>query len=132
MGMDTSHVRTLHTIPQLALPVANLHVVPEHVSSQEACYAEPLAAACRLLEQGIPKPGSRVAIIGALRNAGGGLSLTCIAYARWWQLCVACALEVVVTVCDALGQGCLTGVFSTPHAMWWDCGSRCCAGTLTQ
>lgn len=30
----------------------------------QAVYAEPLAAACRILEQGLPKLGCKVAIIG--------------------------------------------------------------------
>lgn len=41
-------------MPQyLTLPVENLHVVPDNVSNQEACFAEPLAAACRVIEQGV-------------------------------------------------------------------------------
>lgn len=35
----------------LTLPVDNLHVVPESISDQEACFVEPLAAACRIAEQ---------------------------------------------------------------------------------
>ena len=35
----------------LTLPVANLHRVPDEVPDQEACFAEPLAAACRVAEQ---------------------------------------------------------------------------------
>ena len=29
----------------------NLHLVPESVTDQEACFVEPLAAACRIAEQ---------------------------------------------------------------------------------
>ena len=36
---------------QIQIPAANLHVVPEGVSDREAVFAEPLAAACRVLEQ---------------------------------------------------------------------------------
>ena len=35
----------------LTLPVANLHAVPDEVTDQDACFAEPLAAACRIAEQ---------------------------------------------------------------------------------
>ena len=35
----------------LTLPVANLHPVPDEVPDQDACFAEPLAAACRVAEQ---------------------------------------------------------------------------------
>lgn len=35
----------------LTLPVANLHRVPDEVPDQDACFAEPLAAACRVAEQ---------------------------------------------------------------------------------
>jgi hypothetical protein len=35
----------------VTLPAANLHVVPDSLTDQEACFAEPLAAACRIAEQ---------------------------------------------------------------------------------
>ncbi len=35
----------------LTLPTGNLHTVPEEVTDQDACFAEPLAAACRIAEQ---------------------------------------------------------------------------------
>jgi threonine dehydrogenase-like Zn-dependent dehydrogenase len=37
----------------LTLPVANLHVVPPGVSDEQAVFVEPLAAACRVVEQGL-------------------------------------------------------------------------------
>ncbi|EFJ51367.1 hypothetical protein VOLCADRAFT_103412 [Volvox carteri f. nagariensis] len=50
----------------LTLPAANLHPVPPQLAEAEAVFAEPLAAACRILEQGLPaRPQSdRVAVIG--------------------------------------------------------------------
>lgn len=33
------------------LPAENLLLVPEELTDQEACFAEPLAAACRIPEQ---------------------------------------------------------------------------------
>lgn len=35
----------------ISLPVSNLHVVPANLSDVEAAFTEPLAAACRILEQ---------------------------------------------------------------------------------
>lgn len=71
----------------LTLPVENLHEVPQALSDQEACFTEPLAAACRIREQGLPAgEGARVAVIGdgklgllvaqALLCAGGGCQVT--------------------------------------------------------
>eukprot|EP00531_Pseudo-nitzschia_arenysensis_P010056 CAMPEP_0116124008 /NCGR_PEP_ID=MMETSP0329-20121206/5056_1 /TAXON_ID=697910 /ORGANISM="Pseudo-nitzschia arenysensis, Strain B593" /LENGTH=421 /DNA_ID=CAMNT_0003617969 /DNA_START=52 /DNA_END=1317 /DNA_ORIENTATION=- len=63
----------------LTLPLRNLHIVPEHVSDECAVFAEPLAAACRIVEQNLVRyledhhqddensggvPPDRVAILG--------------------------------------------------------------------
>ena len=48
----------------LTLPTANLHVVPDAMTSATALFVEPLAAACRVVEQGLVAHGDRVAIIG--------------------------------------------------------------------
>lgn len=59
----------------ITLPVSNLHEVPAGLSNEEACFAEPLAAACRLLEQGLLQDddgGSnqqRTAVVGELLAA---------------------------------------------------------------
>jgi threonine dehydrogenase-like Zn-dependent dehydrogenase len=37
----------------LTLPLRNLHRVPDHVSDETAVFSEPLAAACRIVEQGL-------------------------------------------------------------------------------
>ena len=47
----------------LTLPVANLHAVPEHVHDDVAVFVEPVAAACRILEQ-IEVSGRTTAVIG--------------------------------------------------------------------
>jgi threonine dehydrogenase-like Zn-dependent dehydrogenase len=52
----------------VALPVANLHVVPAGLRDNEAAFAEPLAAAARIVEQGLVRRGSNVAVIGAHRG----------------------------------------------------------------
>lgn len=48
----------------LSIPTSNLHLVPDTVSSENAAFVEPLAAACRILEQGVVSKGDRVAVIG--------------------------------------------------------------------
>ena len=48
----------------LTLPAANLHEVPEKVSDAAAVFGEPVAAACRILEQLTITPDTRVAVIG--------------------------------------------------------------------
>lgn len=61
----------------MLLPLANLHIVPENVPDEIAVFAEPLAAACRVVEQGLvqfrysddsaalgARGGDRVAVLG--------------------------------------------------------------------
>jgi threonine dehydrogenase-like Zn-dependent dehydrogenase len=48
----------------LALPIENLHVVPDSVSDQEAVFVEPLAAACEILEQVNIKQFREAALLG--------------------------------------------------------------------
>jgi len=48
------------------LPIENLHAVPNDISDMEACFAEPLAAACRIAEQGLVghSVADSVAVVG--------------------------------------------------------------------
>ncbi|HKX27125.1 MAG TPA: alcohol dehydrogenase catalytic domain-containing protein [Blastocatellia bacterium] len=48
----------------LQLPPRNLLIVPDAVSDRQAVFAEPLAAACEILDQVTIDPSHRVAIIG--------------------------------------------------------------------
>lgn len=48
----------------LTLPARNLHHVPAEIDDQSAVFVEPVAAACRILEQIEIKPGMRVAVLG--------------------------------------------------------------------
>jgi threonine dehydrogenase-like Zn-dependent dehydrogenase len=48
----------------LTLPVENLHAVPEGLADEEAVFVEPLAAACRILDQIEVGPGLRAAVLG--------------------------------------------------------------------
>jgi alcohol dehydrogenase len=69
----------------VTLPEANLHKVPEEISDRTATFAEPVAAACEILEQMPLPPGTWVAIIGdgrlgllvaqVLKHAGAQVTL---------------------------------------------------------
>ena len=48
----------------LALPLENLHVVPDNVMDEQAVFVEPLAAACEILEQVNVKKFRSVAVLG--------------------------------------------------------------------
>lgn len=48
----------------LTLPVANLHLVPDEVSDEEAVFVEPLAANFAILQQVHLKPTDRVIVLG--------------------------------------------------------------------
>ena len=48
----------------LALPLENLHIVPEHVGDEQAVFVEPLAAACEILEQVNATNFKSVAVLG--------------------------------------------------------------------
>jgi threonine dehydrogenase-like Zn-dependent dehydrogenase len=48
----------------LTLPTANLHLVPENVSDEEAVFVEPLAANFEIFEQVHVKPTDRVIVLG--------------------------------------------------------------------
>lgn len=56
----------------VAVPLVNLHPVPDAVSDDEAVFVEPLAAACQILEQVHVRPTDRVAVLG-----DGKLGLLC-------------------------------------------------------
>ncbi len=49
---------------RVAVPVANLHAVPEAVSDDDAVFVEPLAAAFEILEQLTIEPGQRALVLG--------------------------------------------------------------------
>lgn len=48
----------------LTMPTVNLHVVPDSVSTENAAFMEPLAAACRIIEQGLVAAKDTVAVVG--------------------------------------------------------------------
>jgi 2-desacetyl-2-hydroxyethyl bacteriochlorophyllide A dehydrogenase len=49
---------------RVALPLANLHAVPDAVPDEAAVFTEPLAAAHEILDQVAVAPGSRVLVVG--------------------------------------------------------------------
>jgi len=57
---------------RFALPIANLHAVPDHVSDEHAVFAEPLAAACNIPTQIDIASDDRVTVLG-----DGRLGLLC-------------------------------------------------------
>jgi alcohol dehydrogenase len=69
----------------LTLPACNLHPVPDGVSDTAGVFVEPVAAACRILEQTDIGPSDRVAVLGdgrmglliaqVLRTAGASVVL---------------------------------------------------------
>lgn len=46
------------------LPTQNLHIVPAHVNSETAVFAEPLAAACQIVDQVHIRPSDQVIVLG--------------------------------------------------------------------
>lgn len=46
------------------LPERNLHLLPDHLSSDRAVFLEPLAAACEILDQVSIPPHERIAVLG--------------------------------------------------------------------
>ena len=48
----------------VTLPAKNLHAVPDAVDDETAVFVEPVAAACRILEQMTIGDGQRVAVVG--------------------------------------------------------------------
>jgi threonine dehydrogenase-like Zn-dependent dehydrogenase len=48
----------------LTLPLRNLHVVPKTISTEDAVFIEPVAAACEILDQVKVLPGQKVAVLG--------------------------------------------------------------------
>ena len=48
----------------LALPLENLHALPDSISDEQAVFVEPLAAACEILEQVNPKQFQEAAVLG--------------------------------------------------------------------
>jgi len=69
----------------LSLPAGNLHALPDFLNDEAAVLVEPLAAACRVLEQVAIEPGTTAAVVGpgrlgllvalVLRSAGADVTV---------------------------------------------------------
>src|SRR4051812_24242996 len=51
----------------LSLPATNLHTIPDSIDELTAVFVEPVAAACRVVEQVRIEPGTSAAVVGAGR-----------------------------------------------------------------
>jgi threonine dehydrogenase-like Zn-dependent dehydrogenase len=49
---------------RVAVPIANLHRIPDAIPDESAIFVEPLAAALHAFDEAPPKPGDRVLLIG--------------------------------------------------------------------
>jgi len=69
----------------LTLPEENLHVLPESISTEEAVFVEPLAAACEILDQANIPERVEVAVIG---DGKLGLLVAQVLHAHGMQVCL--------------------------------------------
>ena len=84
----------------LSLPAANLHEVPDAIDDRAAVFVEPVAAACRILEQLQIDDGTRVAVVGDGRM---GLLVAQVLRTRSPQVTVFGRHESKLGVARALG-----------------------------
>lgn len=49
---------------KISLPAGNLHAIPDSMDDETAVFVEPVAAACRILEQLTVPPDARIAVLG--------------------------------------------------------------------
>jgi len=84
----------------VAVPVANLHPVPDHVSDEAAVFTEPLAAAFEILEQVHLQPTHQVVVLG-----DGKLGLLCaqVLHLTGAQVCLVGRHAHKLEVARALG-----------------------------
>ena len=84
----------------VAVPIANLHPVPDHVSDEAAVFTEPLAAAFEILEQVHLQPMDHVVVLG-----DGKLGLLCaqVLHLTGAQVCLVGRHTHKLEVARALG-----------------------------
>jgi threonine dehydrogenase-like Zn-dependent dehydrogenase len=85
----------------VAVPIANLHSVPDHVSDEAAVFTEPLAAAFEILEQVHLQPTHQVVVLG-----DGKLGLLCaqVLHLAGAQVCLVGRHAHKLEVARALGM----------------------------
>lgn len=84
----------------LTLPSCNLHPVPDSVGDLAAVFVEPVAAACRILEQVSLGPSTRVAVMGDGRM---GLLIAQVLAAAGAPVRLLCKYDDRVTLAQAMG-----------------------------
>jgi threonine dehydrogenase-like Zn-dependent dehydrogenase len=84
----------------VAVPIANLHLVPDHVNDEAAVFTEPLAAALEILEQVHLQPTHQVVVLG-----DGKLGLLCaqVLHVTGAQVCLVGRHAHKLEVARALG-----------------------------
>lgn len=97
----------------VAVPVVNLHLVPGGLADEAALFAEPLAAACQVLEQVAIRPSARVCVLG-----DGKLGLLC---AQVLAASSACELTLLGRHPEKLALAAERGI-RTELAQDWDGG----------
>jgi threonine dehydrogenase-like Zn-dependent dehydrogenase len=106
----------------LALPVANLHVVPDGVPDEAAVFTEPLAAAFSILEQVPLDPSDDVVVLG-----DGKLGLLCAQVLAG----TGAAVTLVGKHADNLALVADRGLATTPLDAWAPAGTAGCVVDAT-
>lgn len=101
----------------LSLPAINLHAVPEAVSDEAAVLVEPLAAACRVLEQVTVTPAARCAVVGPGRL---GLLVALVLRSTGASVTVAGRGETRLALARSLGFEALDGEGAAKRARQFD------------
>jgi alcohol dehydrogenase len=101
----------------LALPAGNLHHVPDAMDDEAAVLIEPLAAACRILEQTGVTPATRSVVVGPGRL---GLLVALVLRAAGAEVTIVGRGEARLELARALGFACRTGERSGPLARHFD------------
>lgn len=86
----------------LCLPMRNLHRVPDGLSDERACFAEPVAAAYEILEQRPQTAGERVAVLG---DGKLGQLIAQVLHAAGAQVCLVGRHRDKLELARAMGIG---------------------------
>src|SRR3954468_13172752 len=84
----------------LSLPSTNLHAVPDAIDDTTAVFVEPLAAACRVIEQVSVGPGIEAAVVGAGRL---GLLIAQVVQAHGADVTVVVRSDAARSIVEGLG-----------------------------
>ncbi len=84
----------------LSLPSRNLHAIPDAIDDTTAVFVEPLAAACRVIEQVSVGPGIEAAVVGAGRL---GLLIAQVVQAHGADVTVVVRSDAARSIVEGLG-----------------------------